>query len=60
MKKIIPILIGLVALLTATSVWATQDNLPSGLGTNMCISTYTSEPCGVAGEDGGSASNGQS
>ena len=58
MKKII-ILASTLTLLMTTSVWAAvQDEVESGLLTNMCISTYTSEPCGIAGEKSGMSSNG--
>ena len=60
MKKLSLILIALTTLTLTSSVWAVQDNIDSGLLTNMCISTYTSEPCGIAGEKWSSSSNGQS
>lgn len=50
MKKIILIFVSTLTLFMTTSAWAVQDEVSSGLLTNMCISTYTSEPCGIAGE----------
>ena len=29
-----------------------EDSLNGSLGTNLSITTYTSEPCGIAGEQG--------
>lgn len=57
MKKI-PLLIIAIVFTLNTHVLAIQDNEESGLLTNMCISTYTSEPCGIAGEKSGISSNG--
>lgn len=51
MKKIIIYLFSLSIFTISTHIaMAAQDDISSGLLTNMCISTYTSEPCGIGGE----------
>lgn len=52
MKKIIIYLfsLSLFTISTHLAMAAAQDDISSGLLTNMCISTYTSEPCGIGGE----------
>ncbi|MBP6921105.1 hypothetical protein KBB89_00975 [Candidatus Gracilibacteria bacterium] len=50
MKKIYLLI---ATLLITSSAFAVQDDLPPGLlGQNLQIVTYTSEPCGIAGEKG--------
>lgn len=52
MKKILLLSLW-ISLFTSSLSWAAQDNISPGLlGSNMCITTYTSEPCGVGGESG--------
>lgn len=51
MKKYILLLLACFSL--SISVYAYQeDSLDGSLGTNLSITTYTSEPCGIAGEQG--------
>lgn len=53
MKKILTFLIFCLPLLTGVTLAYQPDEEPVGvLGNNLNITTYTSEPCGVAGEKG--------
>ncbi|MBP7773466.1 hypothetical protein KA071_00020 [Candidatus Gracilibacteria bacterium] len=53
MKKILTFLIFCLPLLTGIANAYQKDGEPAGLlGANLSITTYTSEPCGVAGEQG--------
>lgn len=53
MKYLSIFLILIAATLIPSLTWAAQDDISPGLlNSKMCITTYTSEPCGVGGELG--------
>jgi hypothetical protein len=54
MKKILTFLIFCLPLMTgmANAAYQPDGETPGLLGSNLTITTYTSEPCGVAGEQG--------
>ncbi len=53
MKKILTLFIFCLSLLAPYVLAYQEDDLDPGLlGSNLSITTYTSEPCGVAGEQG--------
>lgn len=62
MKSFIHFTLGVIIFLfSTTTIWAVQDNLPKGLlSEQMCITTYTSEPCGTDGTPVGTTWTGNS
>ena len=52
MKKYILLILACLSCFMSAYAAFQEDSLDGSLSTNLSITTYTSEPCGIAGEQG--------